>query len=420
MLTIAEAGRRFRDGSLSPVAFTEECLARIGELNPELNAFWEVFAEEARASSARAEEELRGGRDRGPLHGIPIGVKDLYDMAGHVTTAGAHPSFHPPPAKEDCEVVRRLREAGAVLLGKTALHEWAMGVTTNNPHFGPTRNPRDRDRIPGGSSGGSAAALASGMCPGALGSDTGGSIRMPAGLCGVYGLKPTYGSVSMRGVWPLSVSLDTAGPMANSVEDCFLMLEAMSDFRRRPAPKPRILIASNYFFEEVHPLIERRIREAARRLGPLEEVEVGDPKGAWEANLTILQSEAAVLHRERLEAHPERFGADMASRLRAGLEKTREDRDRAREVQREWTAFLDGLLGSDALLAVPATCVPATEIGDREGIPISRLLTRFTAPFNLAGVPILTVPAGEVEGLPVGMQLVASRGNEKLLATMIK
>ena len=188
--TAVEAARTFRAGALTPSDLIETLLARIERENPKLNAFYEIFRDEARADAARATRELASGQDRGPLHGIPVAIKDLFDVRGSVTTAGAHPGFRPPPAAEDCEVVARLRAAGAVLLGKTGLHEWALGLSNNNEHFGPTRNPWDPTRIPGGSSGGSAAALAAGLTPLALGTDTGGSIRVPAALCGVVGLNP--------------------------------------------------------------------------------------------------------------------------------------------------------------------------------------------------------------------------------------
>jgi Asp-tRNA(Asn)/Glu-tRNA(Gln) amidotransferase A subunit family amidase len=413
--TAADAAKRFRAGSLTPQELTDDLLGRIARENPRLNAYTEVFESEARESAAQAARELQEGRDRGPLHGIPIALKDLFDVAGHVTTAGAHPGFRPLPARVDSEVVGRLRTAGAVVLGKTALHEWAFGVSTNNPHFGPTRNPHDPTRIPGGSSGGSGAALAAGLTVLALGTDTGGSIRIPAALCGVVGLKPTYGLVSLRGVTPLSRSLDHAGPMANTVEDAFILLEAISDFKRSAAPRPRILLPRNFFFDDVEPRIVELVREAASRLGETETVDAGNAEDTWDANTAILLSDAAAFHEQRLREHPEWFGGALAERMRRGFEIRGVDYARARDVQRGWTASLTRLLGDHAVLAVPATPVPATKIGDREGAELARVMTRLTAPFNLAGVPVLSLPVGKVDGLPVGMQLVAAPGRESIL-----
>lgn len=414
-LTAVLAAKRFRSGSLTPEALTRDLLARIAARNPTLNAFYEVFGAEAEAAAVAATRELKRGIDRGPLHGIPVAIKDLFDVAGSVTTAGAHKGFRPPPAKADCDVVARLRAGGAVLLGKTALHEWALGLSTNNEHFGPTRNPYDTERIPGGSSGGSAAALAAGLAVLALGTDTGGSIRVPAALCGVVGLKPTYGLVSLAGVTPLSRSLDHAGPMANTVEDVFLMLEGISTFRRGPAPRPRLLLADGFFREDVDPSIVDLVAAAAARIGTPEHVDLGDVKAALGANTVILYSDAAAFHEERLKAHPEWFGSSLRDRLPVGLTYRAVDYARARDVQREWTARLIRVLGEDGVLAAPATLVPATRIGDPEGAELARLMSRLTAPFNLAGVPVLSVPVGKVGGLPVGMQLIAAPGRESLL-----
>jgi aspartyl-tRNA(Asn)/glutamyl-tRNA(Gln) amidotransferase subunit A len=414
-LTAVEAARRFRDGSLTPEALTADLLDRIASENPVLNAFYEIFEEEARESAVTATRELSRGLDRGPLHGIPIAIKDLFDVAGHVTTAGAHPGFRPAPARVDSEVVHRLRAAGAVFLGKTAVHEWALGVSTNNQYFGPTRNPHDTERIPGGSSGGSGAALAAELTPLALGTDTGGSIRIPAALCGVVGLKPSYGRVSLRGVIPLSWSLDHAGPMARTVEDAFVLLEAMCGFRPAPAPRARVLLPKQYFFDDVDAGVEDLVRHASALLGDAEVVDLGDVKSVWNANTVILYCDAAAYHEERLNEHPEWFGTSLQERLPVGLTYRGIEYARARKVQREWTSFLTQLLGDTAVLAAPTTPEPATLIGDREGSTLGRRMSCLTSPFNLAGAPALSIPVGKVGRLPVGMQLIAAPGRESVL-----
>ena len=228
-LSLADAGALIRSKQVSPVEVTEQALARIEQLNPRLNAFWTVRADWAREQARAAETEIAKGEYRGPLHGVPIGLKDLIFTRGVRTTCGSKIMADFVP---DCDatVVEKLRQAGAVLIGKTALHEFAYGITNDNPHFGPTRNPWDVARVPGGSSGGSAVAVATGMCYAALGSDTGGSIRIPASFCGVAGLKPTYGRVSLHNVYPLGPTLDHVGPMARTVVDVGLVYQVIAGF----------------------------------------------------------------------------------------------------------------------------------------------------------------------------------------------
>ncbi len=414
-LTITEAGRRFRDGSLSPAKLINDLLDRIERENPRLNAYWEVCADDARELAEAAGKELRTGRDRGPLHGIPLTVKDIFDLEGLPTTTGAHPDFHSEPEPESADLVDILQDAGAIMLGKTSLHEWALGVTTNNPHFGPTRNPHDPDRIPGGSSGGSAAAVAADLCLGALGTDTGGSVRIPAALCGTVGLKPTFGLLSMGGVHPLSTTLDHAGFLTKSVEDAKLLF-AHSCRPVSPAPdRIRILLPENYFFEDVDPEVASQVRAAAEKLGPTESVKLPDVQAVWDANTVVLLSEAGALHEERVLHHPDKIGDDVRRRLERGRKYTTDEVQKAQEIQNDWRSRLTRLLGSDAVLATPTTPIPAPPIEESDGVSLSRVLTRFTSPFNLAGVPAISVPCGEVGNLPIGLQLVAAPYRESLL-----
>ena len=228
-ITIAEASELIRRKEVSPVELTTACLARIDELNPTINAFITVIHESALAEARAAEAEISAGNWRGPLHGIPIGLKDLIDTAGIKTTCGSA-LFADRVPTEDAYIVQRLKSAGAVLLGKQNMQEFAYGGTSTSSYFGPVRNPFDTDRIAGGSSGGSAAAVATGLCFGAIGTDTGGSVREPAAFCGIVGLKPTYGRVSVRGVFPLSPSLDHVGPLCRDVRDTALLLQAIAGY----------------------------------------------------------------------------------------------------------------------------------------------------------------------------------------------
>lgn len=432
-LTIAEASEQIRKRVLSPVELTQACLERIERENPTLNAFITVSADEALRSAPLAEEALLRGEYKSPLHGIPIALKDLFDMRGVPTTAGSKILNYVP--SQDAAVVARLRDAGAILLGKTALHEWALGVTNNNPHFGPTRNPWDLARIPGGSSGGSAVAIAAGLCLGALGSDTGGSIRIPAALCGVVGLKPTYGRVSLKGVIPLSWSLDHAGPMAKTVKDVALLLQALAGYDpddpasvnlliddyltelEAGVKGVRVLMPPNYFFDDIDAEVARLVRAALAELEDLgaEVVEI-TIEGIEEARLaaaTILLADAAAYHEEHLQDRLNDIGTDVRARLQQGQAITGVVYARARREQTRWRRYLENLLTDSSVLAVPTTAIPAPLIAEVDALEAARVLTRFTAPFNLAGAPAISVPCGFTQaGLPVGLQLIGSPWNE--------
>jgi aspartyl-tRNA(Asn)/glutamyl-tRNA(Gln) amidotransferase subunit A len=442
-LSLAELASLMRARTVSPVEVTEAHLARIDHLNPTLNAFVTVMATEARAAARRAEEELKAGRWRGPLHGVPIGVKDIFDTAGVRTTQGS--SFYRDNVpKEDAESVRRLKEAGAVLIGKCNTHEFAAGSTTNNPWYGPTRNPWALDCSPGGSSGGSGAAVAAFLCPGATGTDTGGSIRGPAACCGIVGLKPTYGRVSIRGIYPNAVSLDHAGPLTRTARDAGLMLDAMAGYDRHDptsadVPVPdftadieagvgglRLARCPDLHFLELDAAVARALDDATNVLGglgaKLETVPfrlAGDVQATREA---LSRGEFLTLHRARFAAHPEGYGADLHPRFAEGSRITVDDYVRAcrmREAIRreldETLRVVDALILPVAPCEAPLIATGASRVNGKDVTFASGLAMRQV--INVAGLPAVAVPIGFGEtGLPLSMQIVGPAwGEAKIL-----
>ena len=436
-LSGAELGRRIARRELSPVAVTRAHLARIEQLAPKLNGFVTVTAERALAEAAAADREIAAGRSRGPLHGVPMALKDLFDTAGVRTTAGSRILAENVPVR-DAAVVERLSASGLVLLGKTNMHEFAFGTTSDNPHFGPVRNPWDLERSPGGSSGGSGAALASGLCAVSFGTDTGGSIRIPAGACGVTGLKPTLGRVSRRGVTPLAWSFDTVGPMARTVEDAALLMNTIAgpdaedewcstrpaeDFTRdfeRGAGGLTLGVPREWFFEGVEPGIEAAVREAiavleregARRI----EVSLPGMADAHTAHHAILAAEAAAFHGAWLRERPDDYGDDVRRGLELGQLIAAVDYVNARRVQAIVRAAFRAALAEADVLVTP--CLPQAplrvgEFMSREpAVAWNRLLT----PVNLAGYPAISVPCGfDGSGMPVGLQIVGRPFEETLL-----
>jgi aspartyl-tRNA(Asn)/glutamyl-tRNA(Gln) amidotransferase subunit A len=426
-LTLAAASRLVEGREVSPVELTRACLDRVEAIDTRLNAFITVTAEQALESALAAESEIAAGRYRGQLHGIPVAVKDLFDVAGVVTTAGSK-MLRDNVAAAESGAVERLREAGAVILGKLNMHEFAYGATGVNPHFGPARNPWNTGRITGGSSSGSGAAVAGRECFAALGTDTGGSIRIPASLCGITGLKPTFGRVSRRGVVPLSWSLDHAGPMARTAEDCALVLQALAgkdpqDASSADEPVPdyvtalnggvkglRIGVPREFFFDNVDPDVESAVREAIEVLRKLSasvrEVSLPHIAEASAALTAIMLPEALAYHQQRLAERPDDYGEDVRFRLELGATFTavhyvQGQRFRERTV-REWR---DEVFSQVDLLAMPTTLTTAVDI-ETGDLSATFKLIRNTNPLNLLGVPAISVPCGFTEGgLPVGLQL---------------
>lgn len=439
--TIAALARGFGNGEISPVEAVRVVLERVGA--DETNAFVTVTGERALEEAERAEREMAAGRYRGPLHGVPVALKDIVYTRGVRTTMGSA-FFEDYVPDHSATVAEKLEEAGAVLVGKTNTHEFAYGPTGDSSYFGPTRNPRDLARITGGSSGGSGAAVAAGLCFGALGSDTGGSIRIPAALCGVVGLKPTFGRVSKHGVFPLAWTLDHVGPLTRTVEDNALMMNVLAghdphdpysvdrpaeDFARdirRGVRGGVVGIPTDFYFEHVEDEVEARVRGAAevlRDLGAeLRPVEMPLLHETLKAQRLVLAAEAYAVHEERLETEPEKFSDEGRQRLVDG-ESVRAYRyaNAQRSKLRSIEEFGRVLSGVDVLLA-PSVPIPATEIGQREADiggfeeSVRSALTRLTGPTNLNGLPSLSVPCGFTRtGLPVGMQLIGHAFGEATL-----
>lgn len=436
-LTLAEAAKLVRDRDLSPEDLTQAHLDRIALLEPRLNCFITQTPQAALERARDAVLEIHGGEYRGPLHGIPLALKDLFETRGIRTTAGSlfYTDWIP---EEDGAVVQRLNSAGMVNLGKLNMHEIALGVTNNNPHYGACHNPWKLDRTPGGSSGGSGAALAAGMCMGALGSDTGGSIRIPASLCGVVGLKPTYGRVSLRGVVPLSWNLDHPGPMARRVGDVAVILQTIAGYDPEdPASLDmsvpdylaqlggsvrgwRVALAEDAFFTKADPEVLEAVRAAAdvfASLGAqLSQVEFPGAYEAAKSNGLMATSDAAAFHHERLQAQREKFGVDVRQRLETGAAFTSGEYILARRTQailrRKFEQFFDEF----DLLLTATTPIAAPPLEGPDAVEQASTLTRFTSPFNLTGLPAISLPCGFTGlGLPIGLQIIIRPWGEAAL-----
>jgi aspartyl-tRNA(Asn)/glutamyl-tRNA(Gln) amidotransferase subunit A len=448
-LSIQQAARLLRRREISPVELVNAALARIERLNPSINAFVTVLVDRARKKARIAEIEFSRARRAGttklasPLFGIPISLKDNFFTRGIRTTAGSKILANFVP-KEDSEVAARLAGAGAILLGKTNMHEFAYGISNENPHYGPVHNPWALDCVSGGSSGGSAAAAAAGMCFGSVGTDTGGSIRIPAALCGIVGLKPTYGLVSVAGVIPLAQSLDHVGPLARNVVDACIMLQAIAgkypktarpaDFRRIRRDRPRRLRLGwprEYFFEQIDPEVQRTIKAATEVFllanGRVEEVSLPHLGDSLEPSANIALAEATRYHQSQgfYPARKADYGVDVSSRLEMGTQVRAVDYLRAFEVKQQVENDFELVFEHvDAILA-PAVPITAPRIGEKEVTiagkkeTVRSALVRLNRPANLTGHPAISIPCGFTrDGLPVGLQLIGPRWAEARLLSI--
>jgi aspartyl-tRNA(Asn)/glutamyl-tRNA(Gln) amidotransferase subunit A len=433
MTTIAELSPKVAAGTITSEKLTENCLATIADLNPKLNAFITVTADLALARARQADKEIAGGRRLGPLHGMPIALKDLIDLEGTPTTAGSLVRKD-HVATTDAVVTRRLREAGAVFVGKTNLHEFAFGTTTEDSGFGPARNPHDPSRSPGGSSGGSAIAVATGMSLGTVGTDTGGSIRIPAAACGIVGLKPEWGRISAQGVVPLSRQLDHVGPLAASVADAWTLYNAMQPAASRVRELPdaaavkglRIGVLAGYLFDRLDVDVEQRVHGTIELLkskgATVTEATLPHADDMATVYLHLVFGDAAEYHARTLESRPHDYTPNVRLRLEMARYVLAEDYIRAMRGKTIIAHEVDRALEGVDVLVCPALSIPAPPIGAatmpvKGGVEAVRtLMLRCTQPFNLSGHPAISLPCGNTPlGLPIGLQLVGHKGRTHAL-----
>lgn len=422
---IRATAQLLRERKVSSAELTAQSLQRIEELNPKLNAFITVMDKSARERAAAMDAELAAGHDRGPLHGIPIALKDLFYTKGVRTTAGSK-VFENFVPDFDADTVVRLEEAGAVVVGKTGLHECAYGITSNNPHFGAVRNPHNTDCIPGGSSGGSGAAVAAGIVAMAMGTDTGGSIRIPASFCGCVGLKPTFGRVSKRGVFPLGFTLDHMGPLAKTVSDCALTLNALAGMRLEEEARGirgmRIGRPSNYYFDRVDPEVVAAVDSALSRAehagAVVVPIQVPDVEELNSIARVILLAEASAALQPHW-AKRDQFGADVRALIDQGRLLPATDYVQAQRLRKIYLKKFNKLWSQVDCWVTPTTPTPAPKIGQNTiqiaGVEddVRLATTRFMRGINVLGYPALSIPCGSSStGLPLGLQIIAPANRE--------
>jgi aspartyl-tRNA(Asn)/glutamyl-tRNA(Gln) amidotransferase subunit A len=439
-LSISELSSRFRSLELSPVEITQACLRQIERIDPKLNAFITVTADSALQQARHAESEIQRGNWRGALHGVPIALKDLIDTAGVRTTAGSE-LFQDRVPPQDSEVVRRLRAAGAVLLGKTNLHEFAYGASSIVSHFSPVHNPWNLERIAGGSSGGAAAAVAAGLCYAAIGTDTAGSIRLPAAFCGVVGLKPTYGAVSTRGVIPLAWSYDTVGPITRSVEDAALVMQQIAGYDPEDPnsiepraednraglegekSRLRVGVPRKFFYEQLDDEVERALAAALKVIesfsAELREVEI-----PVDEDRTVQTSEAYAFHAKFMEDSSHLYQPETLRRLNGGKACTAADYiEKYRGLQKLRRSAANIFQEVDVLITPTSPVLPPSieelQAGPDQLRTKELVMLRNTRPFSVLGLPAISVPCGfSRAGLPIGMQIAGPPAGEVALSSV--
>ena len=445
--TIRGLAAGYRSGSVVPTDVTREYLERITELNPRLNCFITVLADSAIRAAAESEKRIKEGNPLGPLDGVLIAIKDLIYIDGVRCTAGSKILAN-NVASYDAAVIKKLKAAGAVLIGTTNLHEFAAGVTNINPHYGPVRNPWDAARISGGSSGGSAAAVAAGMAPASVGTDTGGSVRIPAALCGVVGLKPTYGRVSRLGVVPLSSSLDTVGVLTTSAWDACALLQTIAGHDKEdmataesevpdffaemslPLSSGRVGVPRSFFRDRLDPAVEDNFSSFTSRLKDigcsLADADLDFLDSAYDMWLPIRKAEATSFHLRWLQSSPELYGEDVRKLLEEGVDVRAIDYVGAVNARPSFMEKFSQAMGRFDFLALPCTGVPAPPL-DRPSVSIRgrpvdirSALIRPSIPFNYIGCPVVSIPSGLVGGLPVGVQLVGRLFDEAGLLRLVR
>ena len=442
-LRIAELASKLKSLEISPVRVVEDCLSRIEQVNTKLNAFVTTAADSARLAAKIAEEEMRAGKYRGLLHGIPIGIKDIVDTANIKTTYGSAIYRDHVPAN-DATIVSRLKEAGAIIVGKTNTHEFAFGITTNNVHYGPTRNPWDTSRIPGGSSGGSAAAVAASLCSATIGTDTGGSIRIPSAFCGVVGLKPTYGRISTWGVFPLAIGMDHVGTIASTVVDNAIMLQALAGF---DDSDPRsLMIPVPDFSREIGESIDGITIAACPNLIPdlmdsqvllayhqaiskveslgarILERDLTAAEFIHHASTKLLTAEAAAQHAELLAKYSDKYDEKLVERFKLGQKVTTAEYIQALRQSEVIQRSMETLFKDADLLITPSAQILPPRIGEEivtigsERMDMNSCCVRFSRLANITGIPALALPYGySIEGLPLSIQLMVPRLHETKL-----